>query len=50
MVRKLDKLLDRAMTENIQAPLPAALQPTQTQAYADWFAQPPGMFKRGTDN
>jgi len=50
LVRRLDALLDRAMTEEIQQPLPAALQPVQQQAYQDWFSQPPGEFTWRTDN
>ncbi|HVT00189.1 MAG TPA: sulfatase-like hydrolase/transferase [Solirubrobacterales bacterium] len=50
LVRRLDKLLDRAMADQIQQPLPAALQPVQEQAYKDWFSQPPGEFVRSTDN
>jgi hypothetical protein len=50
LVRRLDKLLDRAMEDEIQAPLPAALQAAQAQAFTDWFAQPPATFTRDTDN
>jgi hypothetical protein len=50
LVRRLDKLLERAMADQIQQPLPAALQPVQEQAYKDWFSQPPGEFVRATDN
>lgn len=50
LVRRLDALLDRAMTDEIQAPLPAPLQPVQAQAFTDWFAQPPATFTRDTDN
>ena len=38
------------MARNIHAPLPAALQATQTQAFSDWFAQPPATFIKQTDN
>ena len=50
LVRPLDKLLDQAMEDEIQAPLPAALQATQTQAFTDWFAQPPATWTPATDN
>lgn len=50
LVRRLDKLLDRAMQDEIQQPVPAALQPAQTQAMTDWFSQPPGEWTRATDN
>lgn len=50
LVRRLDKLLDKAMTDNIQAPVPVALQPAQAQAFTDWFAQPPATFTTQTDN
>lgn len=50
LVKRLEALLDRAMEEEIQAPLPPALQPVQQQAYADWFSQPPGEFAWRTDN
>jgi arylsulfatase A-like enzyme len=50
LVRSLSALLDKAMEEEIAAPLPAALQPIQQQAYTDWFSQPPGVFTRETDN
>ena len=50
LVRRLDKLLDRAMAEEIEQPLPAALVPAQTQAISDWFSQPPGEFTRDSDN
>jgi arylsulfatase A-like enzyme len=50
LVRTLDKLLDQAMTDEIQAPVPAALQPAQDQAFVDWFAQPPATFTPATDN
>ena len=46
LVRRLDKLLDKAMATNIEAPVPAALQPAQTQAFADWFAQPPATWNK----
>ena len=49
-VRRMSSLLDKAMAEEIQAPLPAPLQPVQQQAYVDWFSQPPGEFTRATDN
>ena len=49
-VRRMENLLDQAMAEEIQAPLPAGLQPVQQQAYADWFSQPPGEFTWRTDN
>jgi hypothetical protein len=38
------------MTEEIAAPLPAALQPVQDAAFEDWFSQPSGEFVRDTDN
>jgi arylsulfatase A-like enzyme len=50
LVRRLSDLLDQAMTEEIQQPLPAALQPVQQQAYDDWFSQPPGIFTWQTTN
>lgn len=50
LVRRLDALLDKAMSEEIQAPLPPALQPVQQQAYENWFSQPPGDFTWQTDN
>ena len=50
LVRKLDALLDTAMTDEIQAPVPAALQAAQTQAFTDWFSQPPVDFSKATDN
>jgi hypothetical protein len=50
LVRRLEKVLDTAMTDEIQQPLPAALQPVQQQAYEDWFSQPPGEFTWRTDN
>jgi hypothetical protein len=50
LVRRLSALLDKAMTEEIQAPLPTPLQSVQQQAYVDWFSQPPGIFTRETDN
>jgi arylsulfatase A-like enzyme len=50
LVRRLDSLLDKAMAEEIQAPLPPALQPVQEQAYKDWFSQPPSDFTWQTDN
>jgi arylsulfatase A-like enzyme len=50
LVRRLGKLLEIAMTEEIAAPLPAALQPVQDAAFNDWFSQPPGEFRRDTDN
>jgi hypothetical protein len=49
-VRRLENLLDQAMTQEIQQPLPPALQPVQQQAFADWFSQPPGEFTRKSDN
>ena len=49
-VRHLRELLDQAMADEIQQPLPAALQPVQQQAFADWFSQPPAEFTRETDN
>jgi hypothetical protein len=49
-VRRLSSLLDKAMAEEIQAPLPSPLQSIQQQAYVDWFSQPPGVFTRETDN
>jgi arylsulfatase A-like enzyme len=50
LVRRLESLLDKAMEEEIQATLPAGLQPVQDQAYQDWFSQPPGEFTWRTDN
>jgi arylsulfatase A-like enzyme len=50
LVRRLERLLDRAVAEEIQQPLPAALKPTQDQALADWFSQPPGEYTRATEN
>jgi len=50
LVRSLSSLLDKAMAEEIAAPLPAALQPAQQKAYTDWFSQPPGEFTWRTDN
>jgi arylsulfatase A-like enzyme len=50
LVKRLDLLLDRAMAEEIQQPLPAALQPVQAAALTDWFSQPPGEFTKHTDN
>jgi arylsulfatase A-like enzyme len=50
LVRRLSDLLDRAMTEEIQQSLPAALQPVQQQAYDDWFSQPPAVFTWQTTN
>jgi arylsulfatase A-like enzyme len=50
VVRRLDRLLDVAMQEEIQQPLPAALQPVQQQAFRDWFSQPPSHFTLDTDN
>jgi arylsulfatase A-like enzyme len=50
LVRSLSALLDKAMADEIAAPLPSALQPVQQQAYTDWFSQPPGVFTRATDN
>ena len=50
VVRRLDKLLDSAMTDEIEQPLPVPLQPVQQQAMKDWFSQPPSTFTRKTDN
>jgi hypothetical protein len=50
LVSRLRTLLDRAVADEIQAPMPAALQPVQTQAFADWFSQPPGDYTRKTEN
>ncbi|HST39722.1 MAG TPA: sulfatase-like hydrolase/transferase [Conexibacter sp.] len=50
LVRRLDALLDRAMAEEIEAPVPAALQAVQTQAFTDWFAQPPADYTAATGN
>lgn len=50
LVRGPATLLDNAMTDNIQAPVPARLQATQTQALSDWFARPPATFTQQTDN
>jgi arylsulfatase A-like enzyme len=50
LVKRLDKLLDVAMQEEIQQPLPPALAPVQAQAMTDWFSQPPGEFTKHTDN
>jgi hypothetical protein len=38
------------MTEEIGAPLPAALQPVEDAAFKDWYTQPPSEFTRDTDN
>ena len=50
VVRRLSKLLDRAMQEEIQQPVPASLQSAQTAAMTAWFSQPPGEWTRETDN
>jgi arylsulfatase A-like enzyme len=50
LVKSLAKLLDTAMQDEIEQPLPAPLQPVQTQALAEWFSQPPGEFTKKTDN
>jgi arylsulfatase A-like enzyme len=50
LVRRLEKLLDRAIEEQIQQPVPPALQPVQDQAMRDWFSQPPGHWTVDTDN
>jgi arylsulfatase A-like enzyme len=50
LVKRLASLLDRAMHDEIQQPLPAPLVPVQTQALAEWFSQPPGEFTKKTDN
>jgi hypothetical protein len=50
VVRKLEKLLDQAMTDEIQAPVPAALQSVQSAAFTEWFSEPPADFTKGTDN
>jgi arylsulfatase A-like enzyme len=49
LVRHLEKLLESAMTKEIQAPLPAPLQPVQDQAFKDWFSQPASEFTKNTD-
>ncbi|MDO8210644.1 sulfatase-like hydrolase/transferase [Conexibacter sp. CPCC 206217] len=50
LVRRLDRLLDKAMTDEIQQTLPVPLQPIQQQAFTDWFSQPPVDFTADTDN
>jgi arylsulfatase A-like enzyme len=50
LVTRLRALLDRATADQLQGPLPAALQPVQAQAFTDWFAQPPGDYTRDTEN
>jgi arylsulfatase A-like enzyme len=50
LVKSLATLLDTAMQDEIEQPLPAPLQPVQTQALAEWFSQPPGEFTKKTDN
>jgi arylsulfatase A-like enzyme len=50
VVRKLEKLLDQAMTDEIQAPVPAALQSVQSAAFTEWFSEAPADFTKGTDN
>ncbi len=50
LVRRLSALLEHAVADEIQAPLPAPLQPVQQQAYVEWFSQPPVEFTRATDN
>jgi hypothetical protein len=50
LVRRLEKLLDTAMTDEIEASLPAPLRPVQQQAFQDWFSQPAAEFTRDTDN
>lgn len=50
LVKQLSALLDQAMADEIEQPLPPALQPVHTAALADWFAQPPGVFDEHTDN
>jgi arylsulfatase A-like enzyme len=47
-IARMEALLQRAIEQEIQAPLPAELQPVQQQAFADWFSQPPGDFLRST--
>jgi arylsulfatase A-like enzyme len=47
-IARMEALLERAIEQEIQAPLPAALQPVQQQAFADWFSQDPGEFLRAT--
>jgi arylsulfatase A-like enzyme len=48
LIARMEALLQRAVETEIQAPLPAALQPVQQQAFADWFSQDPGEFLRST--
>jgi arylsulfatase A-like enzyme len=50
LVKRLDRLLDRAMQDELEQPVPAALKPAQTQALADWFAKPPGEYTKKTEN
>lgn len=50
LVRRLSELLDRAVAEEIRQPVPAALQPAQDEAFADWFSQPPGEYTKHTEN
>jgi arylsulfatase A-like enzyme len=49
LVGRLEALLDQAMADEIQAPVPAGLQAVQDQAFTDWFAQPPATFTPATD-
>lgn len=49
-VKRMQVLLEKAIENEIQAPLPAALQPVQDQAFAAWFAQPTGGWTRATVN
>jgi arylsulfatase A-like enzyme len=41
LVKRLQATLAQAIAEEIQAPLPPALQPVHDQAVTDWFANPP---------
>lgn len=50
LVKRLGKLHDQAMHDEIEQSLPAALAPVQTQALADWFSQPSGEFMKESDN
>jgi arylsulfatase A-like enzyme len=50
LVRRLEATLQTAMEEQIQQPLPAALQPAQDQAMNAWFSQPPVEWTPATDN
>jgi arylsulfatase A-like enzyme len=48
--KRMEALLDQAMTDQIEETLPAPLQPVQQEAYTKWFSQPPSDFTRATDN